>query len=121
MNRITNPEEVRDTDGKFVDVELKGSTKSGDYNPVTGHKLDAGSENYYFKGKVSNKHYEVKANLVSRILVKLVVVEFLVWFVFFFLATNRIIEVNFTIFMIFMPVIFVQFIVAFLCAKLSSK
>ena len=121
MGKITNPEEVRDTGGKFVDVDLKGSTASGDYNPATGYKLDAGSENYFFKGKVANKHCEVKANLVSRILVRLVVVEFLIWFVFFFLATNGIIEVNYTIFMIVMPLIFVQFVIAFLCAKLSNK
>lgn len=84
MSRITDPNEVRDTNGKFVDVELKGVTASGDYNSVTGYKLSPGSENYYFKGKVVNKHYEVKANLVSRILVRLVFyrIHYLVCFLF---------------------------------------
>lgn len=121
MSRITDPNEVRDTNGKFVDVELKGVTASGDYNSVTGYKLSPGSENYYFKGKVVNKHYEVKANLVSRILVRLVFPEFIIWFVFFFLAINKIIEVNFIVFMIFLPLILLQFVITFINTKIAPK
>ena len=52
--------EVKDTNGEWVEVDGWYTAKNGDYIPNQGIHL-GGSKNVYFKGKVKHKHMEVEA------------------------------------------------------------